>query len=984
MQVVTLFLCSIANLKGFFCLIDVPVHRIKFLLIILLLGIAQLTNAQDPFHFMLGEDALAGVEIYDIIEDNNKNYWIASDNGIIKYDGYTFKKIPSSGLLGNSVFEFKEAKNQLFCKNLSGQIIKISNDSAAVFFQIPDSLMTTDFNYLFDEKGTLHVFSNSFFKVLPNGKILRILSAQETASTASFYLTFKLPDGSIIMQKPGSKYIFVYKNNRISKRHVGFDIDRCYYHPFILKNHITFWNRETNQVITDGKNGFKLVPPNQFIKATDFGSRLYADKSTIWLLSPKNGAKVFNHNLVPHLQFENIFSSVFISCVHKDKEGNYLLGTFGSGIIVISNLNSLQLKLPNPNLKINKITSNGLDKLYVGTQSGEVYSVNTNNQFNFEDKSQEGNVRFLKYLLSQKKLVINSSITDIKSPAKKSTSPIIPGSVKDIEPIGNNLYIVSLNIGIKVFKFSADKFEDATPLFCPNFMERAYCANYNPLTKKIYAGTAKGLKIGDSTGSKYFTLNNQSLICNDIKWANNKMFVTTQEHGILVFENDKLVKNILIKNGLASNHTKQLKQYKKHLYVSMNNAFQILTLDGDVSYTLSKSDGISIHRIVDFEIMNDVLWIATQNDLQPIEINTLDEIAFVPKITISSVLVNETAIKNNSQSQTFDYITKQISFIVSSKSLKNKADIAYTYLLKGYEDEWHINPYAENNITYKSLPDGKYTFMVKAICGGKESPLLRYKFEITKPFWETWWFYSLIGGLLLLTTYLFYKNQLKKQLKETRLKNELMSTKLTAIKSQMNPHFIFNSLNSIQDLVLQQDAHNAYDYISKFAMLVRKILHHSDLDFVDFEEELKIIQLYIELEKLRFKKDFEFKIAANDIDDITIPPMLIQPYVENAIKHGLLHKKGLKQLEINFKLNEETVICEIIDNGIGIGQSKIINERQKKAHQSFTLKSMDHRFELLKETYKGALGASFTDLKAADGTSAGTKVTLTIPCKRKF
>jgi len=939
-------------------------------------------QAQDPFHFILGEDALAGIEIYDIIEDHNKNYWIASDNGIIKYDGYEFKKIPSNGLMGNSVFELKENQNQLFCKNLSGQIIQIKNDTAAVFFQIPDSLMTTDFNYVFDENGTLCILSNCFFKVLSNKKVKIILAAAESKS--SFYLSLKLADGRIIMQKPGASYIYVYKNNQLTKENIGYDIDRYYYHPFILKGKISFWNRETNQVLTKTDEGYKIVPPNQYTKGTELGGRLYADLYSIWLISPKNGVKVLNHNLMPLLQFENIFSSTFISCIYKDKEGNYLLGTFGSGIIVISNPTSLQLKLPKPSLKINKITSNGLDKLYVGTQSGEVYSVNNQNQFYLENQSVEGNVRFLKYIHDKKKLVLNGAILDLSRTSIYNSVAAISGSVKDIENIGNGLYIVSLNIGLKVIQFSSNGINDSTAHYCQNFTERAYCANYNPQTKMIYAGTVKGLKIGNVNDAKYFTLNNKPLTCNDIKWVNNKMFVTTQENGILVFENDKLIKNITTKDGLVSNHTKQLKQYKNRLYLSMNNAFQILNTNGDVVYTLNKADGISIHKIIDFEITNDVLWIATQNDLQPINITALSSKTFVPEITIESTEVNEKAINRKHKPSYFNYKTKQVTFKLSSKSLKNKEDISYKYRLKGYEDKWHKNLYEDNVITYKSLPAGTYTFMVKALCGNKQSKVLTYTFTINKPFWETWWFYTLIGVLLMLTIWLIYKNQLKKQLKETKLKNELMTTKLTAIKSQMNPHFIFNSLNSIQDLVLKQDANNAYDYISKFAMLIRKILHHSDLDFVDFEEELKIIELYVELEKLRFKKDFNFKISTKNIDDIEIPPMLIQPYVENAIKHGLMHKKGAKQLDITFKLEAETVICEISDNGIGRNQSKMINERQRKTHQSFTLKSMDHRFALLKENHLGELGAIFTDLQTNNGEGIGTKVTLTIPCNRKF
>jgi len=180
----------------------------------------------------------------------------------------------------------------------------------------------------------------------------------------------------------------------------------------------------------------------------------------------------------------------------------------------------------------------------------------------------------------------------------------------------------------------------------------------------------------------------------------------------------------------------------------------------------------------------------------------------------------------------------------------------------------------------------------------------------------------------------------------------------------MNPHFIFNCLNSIQSLVLQQKVSESYDYISKFAQLVRSILHQSNAGEISIEEEIETLELYLDLERLR---------------------LLVQPFVENAIKHGLLHKDGSKKLSIIFEQQGEIVRCTITDNGIGRVESNEIKARQNKQHKSFATETTNTRFELLQKQYGvEKLGVEYTDMQDGRNNSLGTKVVLTIPCKIPF
>ena len=194
--------------------------------------------------------------------------------------------------------------------------------------------------------------------------------------------------------------------------------------------------------------------------------------------------------------------------------------------------------------------------------------------------------------------------------------------------------------------------------------------------------------------------------------------------------------------------------------------------------------------------------------------------------------------------------------------------------------------------------------------------------------------------------------------------------------------FIFNAINSIQDLILQGDVDNSYSYIIKFSKLVRQTLHFSNKNFIDIEDEIELLKIYLELEKLRFKDDFVFEIETNNIEDLQVPPMLIQPFVENAIKHGLLHKEGQKKLTISFS-KTDILTCMVTDNGVGRKKAMEIKNRQQKKHESFSVNATQARFEIMKEQYGDNLGIEYTDLEENE-KSLGTIVTIKIPFQQNY
>lgn len=224
----------------------------------------------------------------------------------------------------------------------------------------------------------------------------------------------------------------------------------------------------------------------------------------------------------------------------------------------------------------------------------------------------------------------------------------------------------------------------------------------------------------------------------------------------------------------------------------------------------------------------------------------------------------------------------------------------------------------------------------------------------------------------ILAAILIYRNAIK-----TKTMSQLLTLK--SLRSQMNPHFIFNALNSVNQFIALNDERAANKFLSEFSKLMRLVLDNSQQDFISLTEEKEIISLYLKLEHLRFRDKFEYELNFEDslsTDAFEIPPMLVQPYVENAIWHGLRYKKTKGKLSINFSIKEKKLCIEIVDNGIGRKKSKELKTDNQKKHKSTGLKNTEERIRIINKVYQKNFTMDVSDVKT-DGT--GTKVTLHLP-----
>jgi lipopolysaccharide biosynthesis regulator YciM len=229
--------------------------------------------------------------------------------------------------------------------------------------------------------------------------------------------------------------------------------------------------------------------------------------------------------------------------------------------------------------------------------------------------------------------------------------------------------------------------------------------------------------------------------------------------------------------------------------------------------------------------------------------------------------------------------------------------------------------------------------------------------------------------------------ELESKQKQTELQQKATNLEMQALRAQMNPHFIFNCLSSINRFVLKNETEAASDYLTRFSRLIRMVLINSQKTMITLEDELEMLRLYLDMERLRFKHSFDYHIIfSNTVDagNIFIPPLLLQPFCENAIWHGLMHKKGQGRLDIQIRMEDQAVHCVITDNGIGRKKAEGLKSKSVEKSKSLGLKITTDRLALLNEDRNIQSFYQIHDLVAEDGSAAGTKVALQIRYKEEM
>ncbi len=948
--------------------------------------------AQDPIAVKLSEkEGLPDVEFYDILEDNEGFVWLAADKGLYRFDGKEYASYHHVDKRGLSVFGLKlDGKGQLWCNNISGQFFYIKDNRLVLFLDLKNELKGELSEFFFLE-NTLFVFSNSIiFSVDLNTKLRQKI----VLPIASKYPTIRAPflfEDAIYFTADDSVFT-ITKSNVVEKKKVNLPFFGSNIFPkffnFKGKTYLLLYDSLQN------KNYFFEIVGDH-LEAITFPKELQnnrivtisANKEEVWFCT-SNGILIFDIN-TDRAQLKNIFfKNDFITKNILDKNGTVWISTLNNGVYIVPSLQIKSYENVVDGEAISTVEKIAPTQIAIGTTKGNVFFIDLKEgkkeKVTIEKKRKIAALLFLK---NQNTLLISTEggFYSYALQTKKIVTLDYLHNAKDLQQIGDSNGIVYSGFDrATIFYWDNNRIREQKKL---NF-SRAYRSFYDENNKKIYVSYVDNLIVYDSVlNAKVLTYNNKSITAKEIcATSDGVVWIATFSEGILGYKDDKFIHKIDTSNGLKSVVIQELKSDKNTIWVVTDKGIQLFDAPSKKFKPSLLNDAANRGNAKGLIVNDENILFVSQEAIFEIEKKIQPKTYYPKGIYFQSVTINEkeTAVQDH---YNLPYDSNRIKISFHTNGYFPEEELQYEYRLLGLSDQWVPVEKNINFIHFNSLPSNSYVFEIRAINGNQKHFMSKkISFQINLPYWKRWWFVSLVFLFIFGIIIVFYRNKLAIQEKEKELalrdakfESELAVLKLENLKSQMNPHFIFNALNSIQDYIILNQKHLASSYLSKFADLIRAYLNHSSKGYISLKEEIECLNIYLELEKLRFEEKFSYVVAIGDVnEEIRIPTMLIQPYVENAIKHGLLHKKQDRKLQIIFRmLSEEQMLqCVIEDNGIG--REKAAQLRPQK-HLSFATQANQNRLELLNFGKEKKIGVTIEDVLDENNEIQGTKVTLLIP-----
>ena len=950
-------------------------------------------NAQEPLSIHLTEkDGLPDVEFYDLLEDDKGFIWLAADKGLYKYDGRTYKLFEHPQKRGRSLFSLKkDAKGRVWCNNLAGQFFYAEDDKLILFKNFQEINTLVDY-YLLKNYLVIINSNNITFVNITTKKVDRIIKNTESidatelnsylndihfSSKNNIYKINDIKDSLNLVSK------IAIKDNFLRGRKIGFKLNN--------KEYVLEQNENKLLVHIEAlKNNRKVKFPNKINGVLI--NKVVVIKNTLFIITSKG---VYLTTIIKNqLIIKGIyFKDNFLTDVIEDKNGNYWFSTLKDGVYIVSNneiknYNNISDKIVLTEKKDHKTiflasANNFVYEYYLPQNKIRQLKVNTNTT-----------IKTLFYNSKNNSLLIGSSNSSVVYHLKTDKFELLERNAawKTVDFIKDDTYLISNPNNFSEFNLSTNQQKVLVE-------KRAYAALYNMEENTYYATMIDGfLNYNIATKAATYLLYNDKRVYGSklFKLKNGSIWVATHNKGLLAYKNGRFIDSLVLENGLASNVINQIKGFNNELWISTDKGLQQYNTTNKVLKTLTKVDGLKSYATDNITILDSLVFLTTNKGLLSFNKNKVFKEHKKPILYFTELTINDSIkkIPNN-----IEFIQKQSEFKVAfnSNGFQSKKNTEYEYFLEGLSNSWTKIDAGINFVNFNSLPSGNFLLKVRA----KNRYQHNYSKEITlpikviKPFYKTFWFLIIVLATVVYLIFRYFKKQnirLRKEqkiaLEKAEISKELVFSQLENLRSQMNPHFIFNALNSIQDFIILNEKKLARQYLVKFAKLIRIYLEHSQQEKISLAEEIKALQLYLELEKDRFNDDFNFDISIDtqlNLEDTFIPSLLLQPYIENALKHGLLHKKENKILTISFKKNTDlnSLNCIIQDNGIGREASFVINKKRTAKPTPFATSANQKRINLLNlanPTIKAKLKIDIEDLYENE-VAAGTKIKIQIPLK---
>lgn len=899
--------------------------------------------------------------VYDIFQDSKGFIWIATDEGLHKYNGYDFQSYTHPDLHSKSGSNIKEdALGRIWYQTFDGFLFFVDKKNQLHTFHQKNNIGFVNFvvtkKYLIKTtRDGIEIRNLKNLKVVKTINIPKIeTSYLELAENKIIYGNSKTE--TITLKEWQREEILNTPLKKASKILTFRDSKQLYF--------LTQESNFTCKLYSFYKNVFREVANLKMEKNVQNFEII--DK-TIWLCT-KNGTYAFALNGEKQT-FTSKLPSEDISKVFKDVNRTYWFTSLSKGIFIIKNFKTIELQN-----KSEKFISVSADESHVfaSTSSGRIYQLDTMLSSKLYWKNKDAYPIYYINFDSDSKYCYFSG-NGFYALDKKNNKNIyhFNSAVKQIIPFKDNLFLTTGTGFVNTVAIHPEVTWKTNLL--TNI--RGKSITYDRRNNRILVATNNGLLAISNKKTQSLEFQNKPLYVKSLhteiqhvialsnqgelyKILGDSIFKIAENHFFTLLKKDKFGTLLANKNTLfrlENNTVKKLYSVGKFLnikdFVSFKKHYYILTEDKIIRFNHEDNTKTFSHKP---RLFIETTWVNGQNK----------------PLNKASLNVTENDIQINCNLLNFDF----------------DRDYELVYSLNGTLKK--LNSFSKS-IKLVALAPDKYTIKVgiQEKNNNNVEFLHTISFEILPPFWKRAWFILTFLFLLSTIVYTSYrlkireiKEKNKKEVEKLKLENNLKESRLQLIKSQMNPHFFFNAINNIQSYIFTNETKEASIYLSKFSKLTRKILEFSEVNFITLKDEIDSLQLYLELQQMRFK-DLKFVLNFDAIENpeiIKIPTMLFQPYVENAILHGLSHSNNEKKLEITFFWETPKILVGTIkDNGIGRVKSNELNQLNALKPTSFATKANFERIMLLnKDQYK--IDVNYKDLYNQNLEALGTLVTIKI------
>lgn len=973
-----------------------------------------LVNAQTfPYYHYTSSDGLASSTVFNIIQDRKGFIWFATINGLSKFDGKNFSTFRTGdGLNSNSIISLVEGgKGELYIANHEKGINVLRNGRIENYCSEIDGRNFTTSYLLLAHSGkdqqTLYTYrSSGSITSFVEDKKGGLITSTIYCRPFRLYKMEMLPKGDIIaLTLTGLASV---SNNGLTKLDVkGLPETPVYCltdggdGSYLIGTNGMIYRIKNNGII--GRYKIKL-----FAKDNDVMSMLRDKNNNLWFSVMNRGFFLIPNgsDTVVDVGRKMDLQNTLVNNYLEDNEGNIWISTFGKGVYC---LNNLYLKNYNENdgmsnNNVYAIAKEKSGKLLIGTFNG----VNLYDNGQFDRIKSNLNKIFTEYIHGIKNF--NNEIYIYGSFAEQGIKNIFYKGIKlhlfappSFCRTTEGLYLFgSWDNFITSSKVLDDFNKESTqrfPVFGDSVKRNRLNEIFEDSQKNLWVGTSLGLckisdlkeRSGKMDGRKTFFPDNPVLNSkiNAIYQDNEENIWFAGDKGIASYnlKDDSVRTFTTIKSYDLSSSTSIVSDSRKRIWIG--NMKGLFLLDGKSVKYLTRQTGLPSDEVYQlyYDKGKNFLYIGTSNGISFLDISLFDN--YVPpslEVKIFTVKAGD-SVYTNFDNLVFKPEHHNVFIEFGAITLSSPGSVKYKYKLN---NEWAETDHGF--LDFVSLEKGKYKLeiMAKSQNGewGKPSEI---KFEIQPRYYETLWFK--LGRILFVVLISISLVRWRWMLKNKKIRNELeLSDRINELKHQalsamMNPHFIFNALNSVQYLINCKRNEEANNYIAMMAQLVRKNLDTAGSGFILLSEEISRLKLYLDLEKLRFQEDFSYEVVtgAEVVPNcILIPNMIIQPFVENSLWHGIVHSAAKGFVSVSFSFEEvdidstlnRALVIKITDNGIGIQEAQ---KNKIEDHISKGIEIVEERLRLLSTKMQLPKPIMLEDLSNHNNFSHGTEVIISLP-----